>query len=282
MLSLDTPFCIPRILSDTFLAGAEYLEVIDSTNNRAKVLAASNQVPLPYLVLAEEQSAGRGRGSNRWWTGKGSLAFSIIVALPSKQTVFTIPPINGEICPTVAGTTDPYQSIGLLGLAGALAVYRAVKGNVPNHLHLGIHWPNDVYANGAKLAGVLVEVTANRRVVVGIGVNVNNQKDDAPPDLLDRIVTLRELSGQILDRTTLLIDIVNQLEKLLGMLITHPSQLAEEADQACLQKGRELALEVGPSLITGKCMGIDPTGALLLQTELGEQRFLSGVVVAVE
>lgn len=282
MLSPNTPFPLPRIVSETFLASGEYHEVIDSTNNRAKILAASNQVPLPYLILAEEQSAGRGRGLNRWWTGKGSLAFSIIIAPPSEQRVFTIPPISGEIGPTVARTTAPDQSLCLMGLAGALAVCRAVKGHVPNHVRLGIHWPNDVYANGAKLAGILVEVTTNRRAVIGIGVNVNNQKEDAPPDLVSRIVTLRELSGQILDRTPLLIDILNQFEELFGILTTHPNQLAEEADQVCLQKGRELALEVGPSLITGKCMGIDPTGALILQTDLGEQRFLSGVVVAVE
>lgn len=282
MPSLDTPFHVPEILSQTFLAGAEYHQVIDSTNNRAKVLAASNQVPLPYLVLAEEQSAGRGRGSNRWWTGGGSLAFSIILNLPNAQAHATIPPIDHAPIPSTVGVPAPDPSVSLLGLAGALAVLRAAQRHVPSHFRFGIHWPNDVYANGAKLAGVLVEVTANRRAVIGIGVNVNNQKEDAPPDLVSRIVTLRELSGQLLDRMTLLVDILNQFEELLGILTTHPRKLAEEADQACLQKGRELALEVGPSLITGKCTGIDPTGALILQTDLGEQRFLSGSVVAVE
>jgi BirA family biotin operon repressor/biotin-[acetyl-CoA-carboxylase] ligase len=169
-----------------------------------------------------------------------------------------------------------------LGLAGALAVYRAARDYVPSNLPLGIHWPNDVYANNAKLAGVLVEVTANRRAVIGIGVNVNNRAENAPPDLLCRIATLSQISGQMLDRTALLIEILNQLQDLLGILTTQPSQLAVEANRVCLQKGRELALELEHRLVTGKCLGIDSTGALILETDAGEQRFLSGTVVAVE
>jgi len=273
---------LSRIISETFLADGEYHDVIDSTNNRAKVLAASVEIALPYLVLAEEQTAGRGRGLRRWWTGKGSLAFSIIIPLSQDRPANTALSSIGSTPSTWGWTTIPEDNIRLLGLAGSLAVYRAARDYVPSNLPLGIHWPNDVYANNAKLAGVLVEVTANRRAVIGIGVNVNNRAENAPPDLLCRIATLSQISGQMLDRTALLIEILNQLQDLLGILTTEPSQLAAEANRVCLQKGRELALELEHRLVTGKCLGIDSTGALILETDAGEQRFLSGMVVAVE
>ena len=282
MLSQNDKLQLTRILSETFLADGEYQVVIDSTNNRAKVLAASHEISLPYLVLAEEQTAGRGRGLKRWWTGKGSLAFSIIIPLSQDRPANTAPSSVGSAPSAWGWSAISEDSIRLLGLAGALAVYRAARDYVPSNLPLGIHWPNDVYANNAKLAGVLVEVTANRRAVIGIGVNVNNRAENAPPDLLCRIATLSQISDQMLDRTALLIEIINQLQDLLGILTTQPSQLAVEANRVCLQKGRELALELEHRLVTGKCLGIDPTGALILETDAGEQRFLSGTVVAVE
>jgi BirA family biotin operon repressor/biotin-[acetyl-CoA-carboxylase] ligase len=273
---------LTRIISETFLADGEYHDAIDSTNNRAKVLAASVEIALPYLVLAEEQTAGRGRGLRQWWTGKGSLAFSIIIPLSQDRPTSTAPSSGGPTPATSAWSAIPEDSIRLLGLAGAVAVYRAARDYVPSNVPLGIHWPNDVYANDAKLAGVLVEVTANRRAVIGIGVNVNNQAEDAPPDLLSRIATLSQISGQMLDRTALLIEILNHLQDLLGILTTQPRQLTEEANHMCLQKGRELVLKLEHQLVNGKCLGIDPTGALILQTDAGERRFLSGTVVAVE
>jgi len=273
---------LERIVSETFLSDGEYHPVIDSTNNRGKVLALSNGVPFPYLVLAEEQTAGRGRALKRWWTGRGSLAFSIILPLTREG------PRGGTPEKTVATPSSPMapllpeESIRFLGLAGALAVCRAAVRHLSSGVSLGIHWPNDVYAGSAKLAGVLVEVTGNRRAIVGVGVNVNNRKEDAPPELQRHVATLMELCGQPLDRTALLIEVVGEFQRLFETLMTHPGDLIEEANRVCLQKGRELVLETEGGLVAGRCRGIDPTGALILETTAGERRFLSGTVVAVE
>ena len=68
---------LPRLLSATFLAGAEQHETLSSTNDWARELPAD--AALPYLILAAEQIAGRGRGANAWWTGRGSLAMSLVI-----------------------------------------------------------------------------------------------------------------------------------------------------------------------------------------------------------
>lgn len=280
MLAPDDRIETTRVLAETLLADGEYHQTIDSTNNRAKALAGSGQIRLPYLVLAEEQTAGRGRALKRWWTGRGSLAFSVILPLTHDDISSSMLPEN--VLPPRPQRLLSEDSIRFLGLAGALAVYRSASRLVPSHVALGIHWPNDVYANDRKLAGILVEVTHNRRAVVGIGVNVNNRSEDAPPDVQHKVATLREVCGRPVDRTDLLIDILREFEPLFELLRSQPERLAEEADRVCLQKGRKVVLEVEQGLVSGQCLGIDPTGALVLKAPLGERRFLSGIVVAVE
>src|SRR5690349_8754461 len=72
---IDTAF----LLANSFLAHAEHHELLDSTQTRARQLVERGEIQLPALIVADRQSAGRGRGSNRWWTGEGSLAFSLVV-----------------------------------------------------------------------------------------------------------------------------------------------------------------------------------------------------------
>ena len=73
------PLDIDRILRETFVARAEYHPSIGSTNDRAAECAAQGAGEMPLLVVADRQTAGRGRGANRWWTGPGALAFSLLV-----------------------------------------------------------------------------------------------------------------------------------------------------------------------------------------------------------
>ena len=165
-------FDIDRILRETFVARAEYHPSIGSTNDRAAECAAQSAGELPLLVLADQQTAGRGRGANRWWTGPGALAFSLLL---DGRTV------------AVGGNRSP-----LVALAAAVAVVDAVAPLLPEH-PLGIHWPNDVMVGRRKLAGILIEVLPDGRHVVGIGLNTNNTLADAPAELQSRAVTLRDL-----------------------------------------------------------------------------------------
>jgi BirA family transcriptional regulator, biotin operon repressor / biotin---[acetyl-CoA-carboxylase] ligase len=182
---------IDRILCKTFVARVEYLPSVGSTNDRAAECATHDEGKLPLLVVADRQTAGRGRGANRWWTGPGALAFSLAV---DARTV------NAEHGPAP-----------LVARASAVAVAETVAPLLPDH-PVRIHWPNDIMAADRKLAGILIEALPDRRHIIGIGLNTNNTLADAPAELQATAATLRDLAGHEFDQTTILIDLLNHLE----------------------------------------------------------------------
>jgi BirA family transcriptional regulator, biotin operon repressor / biotin---[acetyl-CoA-carboxylase] ligase len=262
-----SPIDLDRLVRETFLAGAEYHEEIGSTNDRAAEWAAVPAARLPILIVAARQTAGRGRGANRWWTGSGSLAMSLLLE-PLRR--------GGPS----AGASGRGRS-PLAALAAGLAVAEAVAPRLPGR-RVGIRWPNDVYVGRGKLAGVLVEVLSTGRTVVGIGLNTNNTAGEAPAELRDRVATMRDLAGRPFDHADLLADLLGQMERNFALLAADPGRLGRRADDLCLQRGEALAVRSGSRLLRGRCLGIAPDGALLIETPGGNQAIYSGAVEGVE
>ncbi|MGA2067334.1 MAG: biotin--[acetyl-CoA-carboxylase] ligase [Thermoguttaceae bacterium] len=249
---------LERILQTTFVASAEYHDRLASTNDLAAAIAAERGPRMPLLIVAGQQTAGRGRGANRWWTGPGSLAFSLL--LDREMSAARAP-----------------QGPAMLALAAGVAVAEALTPLVPGET-VGIHWPNDVVAGGRKLAGVLVEVLGDGRSIVGIGVNSNNTVADAPAELQARVGTLRDLSGRTHDQTEVLSAILRQLEGRLATLGSAREELAARADALCLQRGRRLCVECPGEAVAGRCLGIAADGALLVETAAGPRAIYSGTI----
>ncbi len=247
-----------RILSETFVARFEHYASLGSTNDRAAQAAAERAAELPLLVVADEQTAGRGRGANRWWTGAGGLAMSLLM--------------GSEHFPA----RDPGRA-PMVALAAALSVAEAVAPLLPDH-QVGLAWPNDVLVGSRKLSGILIEVLADGRHIVGIGVNTNNSLAGAPPALQQQAATLRDLTGRRLDQTAILIALLRSLERNFAGLTSDGPQIAARANALCLQHGRRLCVQHGRRVLTGVCRGIGPDGALLLETAAGQQRLYSGVL----
>ncbi|MGQ9576315.1 MAG: biotin--[acetyl-CoA-carboxylase] ligase [Thermoguttaceae bacterium] len=245
------------LLRETFVAQIEYHRTIGSTNDRARQRAAARSGLLPLLIAADEQTAGRGRGSNRWWTGPGSLACTLLL----DPRVFRIPPSRGP----------------LVSLAAAVAVVETVGPLVFAH-PVGLHWPNDVYAAGRKLAGILVEVLPQKYHAIGIGVNTNCTIGEAPEELRQTVVSIRDLTGTRHDQTALVRELLQRLEGLLQQLAADPPALAARAQRWCLQHGQILAVQQGRRTISGRCAGIASDGALILETPYGQRKVYSGVV----
>jgi BirA family biotin operon repressor/biotin-[acetyl-CoA-carboxylase] ligase len=256
-MSEPTPIDAARIVRETFVAAVESHEELGSTNDLAAERAAEPGVAIPLLIVARRQTAGRGRGANRWWTGRGGLAMSLLL-------------------PPDAVAADRNQS-PLVALGAAVAVAEAVVPLLPGR-QTGIHWPNDVAADGRKLGGVLVEVLADRHVVVGVGLNTNNTLAEAPEDLQRRAASLRDLTGRTIDHTALVIDLLIRLEQQLQWLAQRPQAVAERAGALLLDRGRMLTVRAGGRRLAGRCLGIAPDGALVLQTEAGTQNVHSAVV----
>jgi BirA family biotin operon repressor/biotin-[acetyl-CoA-carboxylase] ligase len=248
----------PQRLTDAgVVAQVEYHRTLESTQLRAHELARADCGPLPLLVVAEEQTAGRGRGTNRWWTGSGSLAFSLLF----EPEAWGLP-----------REPQPGHS-----LAVGVAIVETVRPLLDDRT-LGLHWPNDVFVQGKKLAGVLIDVLHAGRHVVGVGLNVNNTLDAAPAEVRARATSLCELAGRAFDRTELLAELVRNLERTVRAS-TEGDGIGRRFGELCLQVGKVLTIETRGERVTGRCAGIESDGSLLVDTETGMRRFYSGALV---
>jgi BirA family biotin operon repressor/biotin-[acetyl-CoA-carboxylase] ligase len=169
----------------------EIYETIDSTNSRAKRLALDGAQE-GTIVIADTQSAGRGRMDRKWISpAKKGLWMSIILR----------PPISPERAPE-------------LTVLAALATVRALEDYA--ELKADIKWPNDIVVNGRKICGILAEIQAEpdcvHSVVMGIGINVNMQRDDFPAQLQDFATSALIEKGKALSRRGLLLILLENLE----------------------------------------------------------------------
>jgi BirA family biotin operon repressor/biotin-[acetyl-CoA-carboxylase] ligase len=259
----STLFDLHRLEAGTFVGRVEFHEELASTNTRALELAAAEKSAATLLVLAERQTAGRGRGSNRWWAGDGALTFSLLLETAAAQ-------IGVERWP-------------LVSLTVGLAVCEAISELLPEH-QVGLKWPNDVFLNRRKVCGILVEVPpdGSGRLVIGVGINVNNSFADAPPELRGIATSLLDTANLNHDMTDFLVHVLRHLGRRLQTFGDQPGSLADEWRQYCILHGCNVHLETGGARTVGLCRGIDDFGALLLQTEQGLQRFFGGVVAYYE
>ncbi len=159
-----------------------HLKSVASTNDYAWNLACEG-AKHGLVVVADQQTGGRGRLGRSWLSPPGmNLAFSLVLR-PS------LPP----------------QDVPPLSLVAAVALFSSLSAEIPR---LSIKWPNDLYCGDRKLAGILSEMKLCGRetdfVIVGIGVNVNSQVDDWPPELRSTVVSMRQAVGNTFDLRELL------------------------------------------------------------------------------
>lgn len=294
MNGASSPIDAARLRASGLVATVEDHETLSSTSDRALTLAAQGEVPLPLLVVAAEQTAGRGRGSNRWWSPRGGLMFSLAVEAPPSK----LPPARW---PQIA-------------LVSGLAVCEALEDFVPR-ADLRLKWPNDVYLAGRKVCGILSESVpgCRDRIVIGIGINVNNTTqiggsspaaratdcestaDGARPSELffqknsseDRwppAIALIEHDGRVRDLTDVLLAVLDRLQWRWQILMESGfGSLVEPYRQRCLLTGRTLQVQNGPQdVVVGLCRGIDREGGLQLVTEQGVRTLVSGSVLGWE
>ena len=153
---------------------------------------------------------------------------------------------------------------------------RSLRG-WPN-IRSGCTGPTTCLSGAGKLAGILVEVLPDGRHIIGIGLNSNNSVAEAPPELRASIATLLDLTGRNVDHTELLLALMENLEAALSHLAGPTELLGERFDLLCRQRGEILTVYQGEQSITGRCAGIAPDGALLLETPAGPRAIYSGTL----
>lgn len=240
----------------------DYFEELGSTNDHALATADDNRLH-PRLILCNQQNSGRGRGVNRWTVTPGALTFSLVIE-----------PLEMGL----ARERWPTLSVAVGG-----AICEGISSLLPN-CDVRLKWPNDVYAEGRKLGGILVEVPAVNppRLVIGVGLNVRNTVREAPADLQSRMVAMCDLTEECPSRSVVLERVLARLAHDFSQLATAPVSLARNWRSRCFLTGKTVTLHDGVRTLTGACQGIDDDGALRIYTEFGPQRCLAGTIQAYE
>jgi len=268
-----SPTDLQRIVAETFIARIDFHQEIGSTNDRALELAHEAEDPFPLLVLAESQTAGRGRGTNQWWSSNGALTFSILLATD------------------VAGLpTERWPQVSLtVGLAVCEALEELLARGVPAASletlpPVQLKWPNDVTIEGRKICGVLIEVPRGRtdRLLIGIGLNVNNSVENAPEELQGTATALCDLTGRQFVITDVLIEILKHLAERLQTSDLWNDAVRDGWRKRCLLTGQKIRIDLEVRQAEGVCRGIDDDGALLLDVGRKVERHFSGVVTRLE
>lgn len=238
-----------------------YFASIDSTNQCAKRIAESEGAQDGTLIIADEQTAGKGRSGRHWVTPPGeAIAFSLL--------------LRPKLAP---------ERISMVTLVMGLAVARAV--NSLYGIDAGIKWPNDVVAKGKKLCGILTEMSAEigevHYIVIGVGINANLTR--FPEEIRSIATSLKLETGCEVNRAQLIAKVMEEFERLYGMFEEDGSlkRLKDDYNALSLNMDRPVNVLDPKGAYTGTARGIDEEGALTVEVEDGTVRQVSSGEVSV-
>jgi BirA family biotin operon repressor/biotin-[acetyl-CoA-carboxylase] ligase len=248
----------PLLRGTMFEAHLHHFYKIGSTNSAAMGSAAEG-VPEGSVLLAEEQTAGRGRGANTWQS----------------------PRSTGIYCSAVLRPPLPPSDVLLLSLMAGLAVQAAIQ-RTDSRVQADLKWPNDILIDGKKVCGILTEMNAEatrvRYVVVGVGINVNQAS--FPKEL--QATSLRLATGSEWSRVDLAAALLKSLDREYRQFVQGPearaSILRRFAENSSWLHGKKVRIEENGSAFEGTTEGLDARGFLQVRTAHGMQTVLSGTV----
>ncbi len=241
---------LAQTLSDLPLGDLRFFETIGSSNDEALAWAAQGAKDLS-IVIADEQTAGRGRMNRTWFTPPGAaLAFSLVIRPQGRER----------------------EQIGLFSGLGALALVEALK---KRGVVAQIKWPNDVLINRKKVAGILVETVWLGNdvdsVVLGMGVNVRPDSVPAPEGLNFPATCLQSEQPLLSDRFSILHDLLTELIAWRPRLASDSFLRAWEGHLAF--RGETIQVWEGKAQpLSGQALGLEPDGSLRLNLGAGDVR----------
>ena len=227
-----------------------FYETVSSTNDVAAALAEGG-APEGCLVIADAQSAGRGRLGRTWASPPGAGLYVSVVLRPETP------------------------AIPLLTVAAGIAVAQGVE--IVTGLRPDLKWPNDVFIDRRKVAGILAEGTL-RYIILGIGINV--MRGSFPPDIAARATSLETELGRPVDRTALLVECLASFVEWYALLRGGDRAAVTRAwrARAGASLGRRVRWDGAGTQVDGVVEDIDIDGALIVRTPERTLRVISGEV----
>ncbi len=236
-----------------------YYEEVSTTQEVARELAAEGAAS-GTVVIAERQTAGRGRMGRSWHSPAGAGLYTTTILRPA-----------------IALAQVARISI-MTGVAAAEALETVAPGLV------ALKWPNDVWLRGKKAGGILAEAVTDRCgelvcVLLGLGINVNLAADEIPKELRDKATSVRAALGHPCDRVELAAALFSRLDsRYMEILSGDFDSIRAAFEQRFALRGKRIAVVDGTTRERGVAVGIDNDGALLLDTDQGVRRILAGDV----
>lgn len=245
---------------DTSVLGRRFyiLDSVDSTNAYAKKLA-DDGVAEGAVVLAEQMTAGRGRLGRDWSAVKGGGIWLSVILRP-------------DILP---------GEVQVVTLAAAAAVAEALE--TAAGIRAGIKWPNDIILDGSKLCGILTELISEadrvNYLVLGIGINISQKRDEFPPEVRDKAISLKmyaEKNGLSLDkfnRNVIIRELLLSLEKLyIGLKKGDTSRIIDLWNKYSATLGKNVRISWKGGDYTGVAQELTPEGNLVVMCTDGVRR----------
>jgi len=249
-LTRDT---IHSTLSTTWLGRRiELFDCLPSTNREAVQLAQA-EVEHGTVVVADSQTAGRGRLSRSWFSPPGANLYCSIILRATR------PPKRLT------------EWLSWLPLISALAAAEAIEE--VSSIHVSVKWPNDLLISERKVGGILCESGTGKRSdpfqIIGIGINVNGDHNDWPADLRDSATSIWQERKIVIDRNRLLAQLLLELEQCLDELVIHgTNQIALAYSQRCSTIGHTVRATLGNgTIVVGLAEGIGLDGSLRLRPQ---------------
>lgn len=254
---LETPLSLLNgdLLSDSSPFAVTLLQQVDSTNAEALRHLASGAVP-PFLIIAEQQTAGRGRRGRSWASPFGeNLYYSLVLR------------VSGGM-----------RQLEGLSLVVGLALLQTLRD--AGIADAGLKWPNDLLVGRRKIAGILLELSGDPadvcHVVIGIGVNINMRVAPQGEVIGQPWTSMRQILGGQVDRNQFIASLNAQFERYLQLHQAHGfASLREQWEDNHLWQGRMVELAAGAQAVHGRVLGVDDTGALRLEVD-GQEKVFSG------
>ena len=250
----------PLVRSTIFSQHIRHYFKIGSTNTSA-MQAASEGAPEGTVFLAEQQTAGKGRGGHVWHSADSA----------------------GIYCSVILRPVLPPAEVVILSLAAALAVQSAVQ-TIDSKAAPDLKWPNDLLIGGKKFCGILTEMNAEatrvRYIVIGIGINVNHES--FPAELQPIATSLRVATGKLWSRVELCAALLKSLDREYRTLLEKPdareSVLKRFQERSSSVRDRHVYVDAEGGGYEGTTYGLDPRGFLQVRTMHGLRIVLSGSV----
>ncbi|RPK28567.1 biotin--[acetyl-CoA-carboxylase] ligase [Paenibacillus xylanexedens] len=245
-----------QLALDTTVFGRKAVLLTSTLSTQGDVLKLAEQGQAEgAVVIAEEQTGGRGRFGRQWFSPPGKGIWMSVLLRPDLTL----------------------QHTPQLTLLTGVAVCRAVRAC--SGADAGIKWPNDLLIDGRKVCGILLESTVEdhevRYCIAGIGVDVNFDPEDYPEDLTTIATSLKMETGQSVDRTKLTAAILTELEQLYFLYQKEGFGVISALWEALsVSMNREITVTNPHGVIEGKAIGLDPSGALIVEKHDGEHTLI--------